>query len=133
MHTCIALTQAIQPSPVEHLVPPLQVNAERTVMCDAGTVLLRMSSLAAGSRRPSATAAAAAAEAAGAAGLESVDQAQELVRWLCDALGTAQALMERQGRFVQVWRTLLCPACLPAWVECPDGCCYSRGSLSDTL
>ena len=132
MHACITLTQAIRSSHFEHLVPPLQVNAERTAMCDAGTVLLRMSSLAAGSRRPSAPTAAAAAEAAGAAGLESVDQAQELVWWLCDALGTAQALTERQGRFVQVWHTLLC-ACLPAWVECPDGFCYSRGSLPDTL
>ena len=67
-------------------------------MCDAATTLLHLSSLAAASK--------AAALASGAAPLEeqlqSVEQAQELSWLLCDTLGSAQALMERHGRFLQV-------------------------------
>ena len=66
-------------------------------MCDAATALLRLCSLAAGGDNAGASSA-----SGTAAGLVAVERAQERAWLLCDALGTAQALMDRHGRFAQV-------------------------------
>lgn len=70
-------------------------------MCDAATALLHLSSLAASSKEAAATAA---SSTPLEEQLQSVERAQELAWLLCDTLGSAQALMERHGRFVQVGR-----------------------------
>jgi hypothetical protein len=72
-------------------------------MCDAATALLRLSSLAqrGGSAAPQAAEAAAGGGGEVAAALAALEAAQELAWQLCDALGAAQALLARQGRFVQ--------------------------------
>lgn len=76
----------------------LQVNTQRAAMCDAATILLRLNDLAATSR----------ASAAGrTAQLLAVERAQELSWLLCDALGTAQALMERHGTFAHTCLSML--------------------------
>lgn len=82
------------------LLPRLtaQINKEREAMCDAATALLHLSSLAAASRG----AGAAPASRPPDEQLRPVERAQELAWLLCDTLGSAQALMERHGRFVQV-------------------------------
>ena len=84
-----------------------QVNAERAAACDAATALLRLCSLAAGSGTATGT----------SAGLLAVEQAQELAWLLCDALGSAQALMERHGRFVQVGYFINC-SCIICVFSC---------------
>ena len=68
-------------------------------MCDAATALLHLSSLTASSKEAAATAA---SSTPLEEQLQSVERAQELAWLLCDTLGSAQALMERHGRFVQV-------------------------------
>lgn len=75
--------------------PRPQAAAERKAACDAATALLRLSALAAGGKQ--------AVAAPPAEQLRGVEQAQELAWLLCDTLGNGQALMERHGRFVQVW------------------------------
>lgn len=73
-------------------------------MCDAATVLLHLASLAAESRLQAGE-----GSEAPAAQLVAVEQAQDLMWHLCDALGSVQALMDRRGRFVQVccWQLLV--------------------------
>jgi hypothetical protein len=51
---------------------------------------------------PQAAEAAASGGGEAAAALAALEAAQELAWQLCDALGAAQALLARQGRFVQV-------------------------------
>lgn len=72
----------------------MQASAQRAAACDAATALQRLNGLASSSKQ--------AACGGGAAALAAVEQAQELAWLLCDMLGTAQALMARRARFVQV-------------------------------
>lgn len=97
--------------------PAVQVNNERNAICDAATALLHLSSLAAGSQQSPSPGRA-------LASLQAVERAQELAWLLCDALGIAQALLERHGRFVQVQGGQLL-----AWLLCE----VIRASASSSL
>lgn len=69
-------------------------------MVDAATILLLLDSLAADTHMEHAMA------GGGGAGsvvmLQAVERAQDVAWHLCEALGAAQAMMDRRGRFVQV-------------------------------